>query len=90
MLLLSLYSKVIHLHTHIFFFQILFPYRLLENIKNSSLCYTVGPCWLSILYLVVGLSISLYNIFFCSNNTELFDLLDSGEFNFISSLSTGA
>ena len=25
--------------------QILFPYRLLQNIKYSSLCYTVGPCW---------------------------------------------
>ena len=80
MLLFSLYIKVIHLHTHILF-QILFPYRLLENIKNSSLCYTVGPCWLSILYLVVGMnwvgmSISLdNNFFFCSNNTELFDLL---------------
>ena len=30
-----------------------FPYRLLENIKYSSLCYIVGPCWLSILYIVV-------------------------------------
>ena len=34
-------------------FQILFPYRLLENIEYSSLRYTVGPCWLSILYIVV-------------------------------------
>ena len=31
-------------------FQILFPYRLLQNTEYSSLCYTVGPCWLSILY----------------------------------------
>ena len=22
-----------------------FPYRLLQNIEYSSLCYTVGPCW---------------------------------------------
>ena len=28
----------------LFFFQILFPYRLLQNIEYSSLCYTVGPC----------------------------------------------
>ena len=28
-------------------FQILFPFRLLENIEQSSLCCTVGPCWLS-------------------------------------------
>ena len=30
-------------------FQILFSFRLLHNIEQSSLCYTVGPCWLSIL-----------------------------------------
>ena len=27
----------------------LFPYRLWQNIEYTSLCYTVGPCWLSIL-----------------------------------------
>ena len=26
-------------------FQILFPYRLLQNIEYSSLCYAVGPCF---------------------------------------------
>ena len=31
-------------------FQILSPYRLLQNIKCSSLCSTVGSCWLSILF----------------------------------------
>ena len=31
-------------------FQVLFPYRLLQNIEQSSLCYSLGPCWLSILY----------------------------------------
>ena len=39
-------------YIYIYFFQILFPYRLLQNIEYSSLCYTVGPCWLSILYIV--------------------------------------
>ena len=34
-------------------FQILFHYRLLQDIEYSSLCHTVGPCWLSILYIVV-------------------------------------
>ena len=33
-------------------FQILFPYRLLEIIDYISLCCTVGPHWLSILYMV--------------------------------------
>ena len=34
-------------------FYILFHYRLLQNIEYRSLCYTVSPCWLSILYIVV-------------------------------------
>ena len=34
-------------HTYMSIFQILSPYLLLQNIEYSSLCYTVGPCWLS-------------------------------------------
>ena len=34
-------------------FQILFHYSLLQDIEYSSLYYTVGPCWLSILYVIV-------------------------------------
>ena len=49
---LQVYSKVIQFYIYIFF-QILFPYRLLQNIECSSLCYIVGPCWLFILYIVV-------------------------------------
>ena len=30
-------------------FLTLFPFRLLQIIKQSSMCYIVGPCWLSIL-----------------------------------------
>ena len=41
-------DSVIHINVSILF-QILFPFRLLHNTKQSSLCYTVGPCWLSIL-----------------------------------------
>ena len=33
--------------------QILFHCRLLYNIEYSSLCYTVGPCCLPVLYIVV-------------------------------------
>ena len=36
------------------FFQILFPYRLLQNIEYSSLWYTVGPCCLSILHIITN------------------------------------
>ena len=39
-------DSVIHISI---LFQILFPFRLLQSIKQSSLCYTAGPCWLSIL-----------------------------------------
>ena len=42
---------MIHLYINILF-QILFPYRLLQNIEYSSLCYEVSPCRLSILYIV--------------------------------------
>ena len=30
-------------------FQILFPFKLLQSIEQSSLCYTVGSFWLPIL-----------------------------------------
>ena len=36
-----------------FFFQILFPYRLLQTIEYSSLRYIAEPCWQSILYAVM-------------------------------------
>ena len=34
-------------------FQILFHYGLLQDIDYTSLCYIVGACCLSILYIVV-------------------------------------
>ena len=38
------------IYTHIsLLFKILFPFRLLQNIEQSFLYYTVGPCQLSIL-----------------------------------------
>ena len=40
-------------YTYIPSFQILFPYKLLQNIELSSLCYTVGPFWLSILHIIM-------------------------------------
>ena len=44
-------DSVIHIHASVLF-QILFPIRLLQNIEQSSLCYTIGP-WLSILNIAV-------------------------------------
>ena len=41
------------IHIHIFtLFRILFPFSLLQNIEQNSLCYTVGLCWLTILHIV--------------------------------------
>ena len=51
-----MYSKVIQLHISIYlFFFRLFYIIGYYKILNSSLCFTVGPCWLSIniLYIVV-------------------------------------
>ena len=41
-------DSVIHIQVYIHF-QITFPFRLLLNIEQSSLCYSAGPCRLSIL-----------------------------------------
>ena len=35
---------------YITFFQILFPYSLLQDTEYSFLCYTIGPYCLFILY----------------------------------------
>ena len=40
---------------YLFLFQILLLIRVLQHIEQSSLCYTVGPCWLSILSVKVKL-----------------------------------
>ena len=45
-------DSVIHTYIYILF-PILFHYGLLQDIEYSSLCYTVGPCCLSVLYTVV-------------------------------------
>ena len=34
-----------HIYKHMK--EIVFPYRSLQDIEYSSLCYTVGPCWFS-------------------------------------------
>ena len=56
------YILYVNLHLYIYiysFFQVLFTYILFsytisQNIESSSLCYTVGPFWLSILYIAVS------------------------------------
>ena len=42
-------------------FQIIFPFRLLQNVEQSSLCDTVGPCQSFIeQYVHVSLKLSIY------------------------------
>ena len=49
-----LYSKVNQLYIYIYpLFWISFPFRSLESIEKSSLCYTVGSHQLPVLYIVV-------------------------------------
>ena len=45
-------ESIVHIHIFILF-QVLFSYSLSQNIEQSPLCYTVGPCWLFILFIVV-------------------------------------
>lgn len=49
-ILLYMYIMEIYIYSLL---QILFPYRLLKDIEYTFLCYTVGPSYLSILYVVV-------------------------------------
>ena len=45
-------DSAIHIHVSIVP-QTPFPSGLPHNIEQSSLCYTVGPCWLSMLNIAV-------------------------------------
>ena len=49
-------AKQFKIYTHIFFFRlfsIISYYKIWSIVKYNSLCYTVGPCFLSILCLVL-------------------------------------
>ena len=37
-------------------------YRLLQNIEYGSLCYTVSPCWLFVLYIAVSISVQFSSV----------------------------
>ena len=45
-------DSVINIHVSILF-KIFFPFSLLQNTEQSSLCYTAGLCWLCILNIAV-------------------------------------
>ena len=51
-------SLYIYIYTYVLF-QILFHYKLLQDIDHNSLCYTVGPC----LFIHITLFLSLFIAF---------------------------
>ena len=46
------YSRVTQFYTYIYIYIYIFKYLSQEIGCSCSLCYTVGPCWLSILNVV--------------------------------------
>ena len=46
----------VHIYSHIY---TLFHYDLSQDIEYHSLCYTVGPCCLSILHIYTGLHLQI-------------------------------
>ena len=60
-------DSVIHILVESILSQILLSFRLLQNIEQSFLCYTVGPCWLSILF---------FNIWMGPGNLYIFKASD--------------
>ena len=55
--LVSLYSKVIQLYIYIHSFKIIFLYGLSQDVEYGSLCYAVGPCCLTIIYINIKVCI---------------------------------
>ena len=55
--LVSLYSKVIQLYIYIHSFKIIFLYGLSQDVEYGSLCYAVGPCRLTIVYINIKVRI---------------------------------
>ena len=60
-------------------FQILSCYSLLQDIEYNSLCYTVGPCWLSILY-ILNLNLPTITPFPLCNHKFVFYVCESIDF----------
>ena len=48
-------DSVIHIYT---FYFIFFSISLSQDIEHNSLCYTVGPCYLSILCIIICICLS--------------------------------
>ena len=49
-------DSYIYIYIHTLFFIFLFHYGLSQDVEYSSQCYTVGPCFLPILYITLCIS----------------------------------
>ena len=49
MLVPSVWQRDSIIYLHVSFFKVLFPFRLLQNTEQHSLCYTARPCFFSTL-----------------------------------------
>ena len=49
----QVYSSDSVIHIHVSILQLFFLFRFLPSSEQSSLCYTIGPSWLSILNIAV-------------------------------------
>ena len=68
---------LIYIYIH---FQILFHYSLLQDVEYSSLCYTLGPCCLSILFYIYSMYLLIPNVcesvsFFKNNIPHISDII---------------
>ena len=54
-------DSVVSIYLYILY-QVLFHYRLLQDSDYYSLCYTVGPCYLSHFYKEDGIPVELFQI----------------------------
>ena len=59
MFILDVQESYLVIHASMSFILDSFSYRLLQNVEQSSLCYSQGSCWLCILYICVYLFIGM-------------------------------
>lgn len=59
MFILDVQESYLVTHASVSFILDSFSYRFLQNVEQSSLCYSQGSCWLRILYICVYLFIGM-------------------------------
>ena len=72
------HSKVIQVYIYTYIiFEVILHYKLLQDIDYSSLCYTIGPCCFSTLYIVVYICLSQTpSLSLCPPSTPSFSFIN--------------